>query len=158
MSYHIIANFSSNRDHKGTLKMYDGNGNLVFGPVEALGRGTSYDDYNDGDHSKWWMQRADTPTGVYNASVTGPGSPESSYGPHKRINMDPVSGNALIAEQNGRSEFQIHGGDPETNSGATWYPLRPTYGCIRISNSNQNALINKIEEVGGAGKVTVNNI
>jgi len=157
MSYHIIANFSSNRNYKGTLKMYDGNGNLVFGPVEALGRGTSCEE-NDWDHTNWEMINADTPTGVYNAWVIGPGSPESSYGPYSRVAMDPVSGNALVAEQNGRSGFQIHGGTPETNSEATWYPLRPTYGCIRLSNSNQDALIKKIDEVGGSGKVTVNNI
>lgn len=35
--------------------------------------------------------------------------------------MDPVSGNALTAEENGCSGFTIHGGDPEANTDATWY-------------------------------------
>lgn len=160
MDFHIIANFTSNRDYKGSLKMYDSNGNLVFGPVEALGRGTSCEE-NDWDHTKWWLTNADTPTGSYTAWIVGPGSPVSSYGPYERVSMDPISGNALIAEENGRYGFMIHGGDPETNTSATWYPLRPTYGCIRISNSNQAALIKKIKEIAGdnaVGKVTVNNI
>ncbi|MOA70291.1 hypothetical protein D3C78_1990670 [compost metagenome] len=52
----------------------------------------------------------------------------------------------------------IHGGDAATDSSTSWYPLRPTYGCIRISNANQNTLISKIATAGGSGKVTVNNI
>ncbi|WP_372011522.1 L,D-transpeptidase family protein [Paenibacillus chitinolyticus] len=157
MSYHIIANFSANRDNKGTLKMYDGSGALVFGPVEALGRGSN-DPANNNNHANWKMTNADTPTGEYAASVIGAGTPTSSYSPYSRVNLDPTSGNALIAENNGRSGFMIHGGDASTDSSASWYPLRPTYGCIRLSNSNQNALINKIKSVGGSGKLTVNNI
>lgn len=52
------------------------------------------------------------PTGQYTAWIVGPGTPESSYGPYERVSMDPVSGNALTAEENGCSGFMIHGGDP----------------------------------------------
>lgn len=51
------------------------------------------------------------------------------------------SGNFLIAEKNGRSEIMIHGGSPATHLSLSWYPLRPTYGCIRLSNADQKALI-----------------
>jgi hypothetical protein len=157
MSYHIIANFSADRDYKGVLKMYNGSGTLVFGPVEALGRGSNHAD-NDFDHSNWDMTNGDTPTGGYNASVVDAGTPSSSYGTNKRVLMDPTSGNALIAEDNGRTGIMIHGGDAATDSSATWYPLRPTYGCIRLSNANQATLISKIATAGGTGIVTVNNI
>ncbi|MNF04031.1 hypothetical protein D3C80_2034570 [compost metagenome] len=50
----------------------------------------------------------------------------------------------------------IHGGDP-ASTGAVSYPLRPTYGCVRVSNANQKALIQTIADLGGGkGKVTVN--
>lgn len=156
MDFHIIVNLPSNRDYKGSLKMYNSAGVLVFGPVDALGRGTS-DANNDNDHTKWWMIDADTPTGDYSATKVGPGSPTSSYGPCDRISMDPISGNALTAKNDGRSGFMIHGGDPDTNSNDSWYPLRPTYGCIRISNTDQCNLMSHIAS-GAVGKVTVNNI
>ena len=156
--FHIIANFPSNRDYKGSLKMYNSSGKLVFGPVDALGRGTSSKE-NNNNHANWWLTYADTPTGTYSAKVTNPGSPESSFGPHKRVSMDPTSGNALIAKQNGRYGFMIHGGDAETNSNLPWYPLEPTLGCIRLSNSDQKKLIDTIETNDGTtGQVTVNNI
>ncbi|SFR17849.1 hypothetical protein [Desulfoscipio geothermicus] len=59
MDFHIIANFPSDRDYKGSLKMYNSAGELVFGPVDALGRGTSCEE-NDWDHTKWWLTNADT--------------------------------------------------------------------------------------------------
>lgn len=157
MSYHIIANFPSNRDYKGTLKMYNGAGSLVFGPVDALGRGSN-DTNNNWDHTQWMLENSDTPTGEYSATVIAAGTPLSSYGPHKRVNMYATSGNALLAQNNGRSGIMVHGGDLTTATTATWYPLKPTHGCIRISNTNQEKLINQIAIAGGSGKVTVNNV
>lgn len=155
MSYHIMANFPTNRDNKGTLKMYNGSGALVFGPVEALGRGSN-DPANNNDHTNWRLKNADVPTGVYQTTVVAAGSSSYSFGPHKRVWMNQaVSGNALVAEQNGRSEIMVHGGDLATDSSLPWYPLRPTYGCIRLSNTNQAALISAIASAGGTGKITI---
>ena len=58
--------------------------------------------------------------------------------------MTGVSG---VIVESGRSGIWIHGGDPSTDPSATWYPLRPTYGCVRISNSDQNSLQNKINNL-----------
>ncbi|WP_427181887.1 L,D-transpeptidase [Paenibacillus sp. TC-CSREp1] len=158
MGYHIIANFPTNRDYKGTLKVYSDNGDLVFGPVEALGRGSN-DSKNGNDHTNWKLQNADIPTGVAKTVVYDKGSSQSSYGPHKRVWLhQAVSGNFLIAEKNGRSEIMIHGGDPATSTSLSWYPLRPTYGCIRLSNDNQKKLIDVLVKNGSSGKITVNEI
>jgi hypothetical protein len=155
MGYHIIANFPSNRDYKGTLKVYNDNGKLVFGPVEALGRGTN-DPSNGNDHTNWRLKNSDIPTGVAKTVVYAKGSSDHSYGPYKRVWLNQaVSGNFLIAENNGRDEIMIHGGDPATSSSLTWYPLRPTYGCIRLSNSDQRELIQVLEQNGSSGKVTI---
>ncbi|MET1174529.1 L,D-transpeptidase [Paenibacillus amylolyticus] len=158
MGYHIIANFPANRDNKGSLKVYSDNGTLVFGPKDALGRGSN-DPKNGNDHTNWKLQNADIPTGVAKTVVYAKGSSESSYGPHKRVWLNQaVSGNFLIAEQNGRSEIMIHGGDPATSSSLPWYPLRPTYGCIRLSNADQKALIDVLVQHGSSGKITVNEV
>ncbi|MEE4580588.1 L,D-transpeptidase [Paenibacillus polymyxa] len=153
MSYHIIVNLPSygQRDNKGTLKMYNGSGSLVFGPVEALGRG---DRTNQGDknNANWRLTDADTPQGVYGASIAPAATPESSYGPYKRVAMSPISGDIT---ETSRSGFYIHGGDPGTSG--PWAPLRPTHGCIRISNANVKLLLAAISDTGGTGKVTVQN-
>lgn len=155
-NYHIMASFPTNRDNKGTLTMYNSAGKLVFGPVDALGRGSN-DAANNNDHSNWKLKNADVPTGVYETTVVGVGSPSSSFGPYKRVWFNNVvSGNSLIAQNNGRDEIMIHGGDPATDSSLPWYPLRPTYGCIRLSNANQSVLINAIASAGGrTGKITI---
>ncbi|MDI3476566.1 MAG: hypothetical protein PWQ59_91 [Thermoanaerobacterium sp.] len=156
--YTIYANFYTNRDYKGNLTLRDSNGFIVFGPVECLGRGTS-DANNNYDHANWMLIDADTPTGTYYTSIGSILSPLSSYGPNPIIELDPVGGNALLAANNGRSGFLIHGGDPDTNANDIWYPLRPTYGCIRLSNNNQQALIAKIKSISieGLGILYVNN-
>ncbi|MCL9662177.1 L,D-transpeptidase [Paenibacillus hunanensis] len=158
MNYHIMASFPTNRDKKGTLKMYNNTGALVFGPVEALGRGSN-DPANNNDHTNWRLKNADVPTGQYQTVVVDPGSSSYSFGPNKRVWFNKaLSGNAVTAESNGRSEIMIHGGDPATDSSLSWYPLRPTYGCIRLSNANQSALIAAIAKAGGGtGQVTISN-
>ncbi|AIQ15515.1 hypothetical protein H70357_01480 [Paenibacillus sp. FSL H7-0357] len=152
MGYHIRVNLNANRTKLGSLKMYNDSGALVFGPVQALGRS---------EYGYSWSQTdGHTPTGVYSAAISKEPMPQTvknkrSYGPSKYIIMDPVSGNALIAEQNGRSGLWIHGGDP-ADTGAPSYPLRPTHGCVRLSNEDQHSLIYVLSTLGGGtGKVTI---
>ncbi|MFD1903211.1 hypothetical protein ACFTAO_46465 [Paenibacillus rhizoplanae] len=94
MGYHIIVSLKTNRKELGTLKMYNDSGALVFGPKQALGR-SEYD-------TSWSQLNGNTPTGVYSATIAGPMSQTDaniySYGPSKYIDMDPVSGDALIAK------------------------------------------------------------
>jgi hypothetical protein len=67
---------------------------------------------------------------------------------------------ADIAAHSGvqRSGIQIHGGDPETNSSLSWYPLKPTWGCIRISNDDQETLTDLISSYGGSELVQVRGV
>ncbi len=152
MGYHIMVSLNVDRTKLGTLKMYNDSGALVFGPKQALGRseyGTS-----------WSQLNGHTPTGVYSATISKDPMPQTtdnirSYGPSKYIDMDPVSGNALIAKQNGRSGLWIHGGAP-ADAGAISYPLRPTHGCVRLSDNDQASLIYVLSTLGGGtGKVTI---
>lgn len=68
---------------------------------------------------------------------------QDSYGPYKVIMLTPVSGD--IKDFTNRSGIWIHGGDPCSYPSASWYPLRPTYGCIRVSNADQLSLQTHIE-------------
>ncbi|MDF2547728.1 MAG: hypothetical protein K0R93_2626 [Anaerosolibacter sp.] len=146
MAWSIEINLPENRDYKGTLKMY-ANGSVVH-TCDCLGRGSECP-----DHTQWWATNGDTPTGSYDGSLVGAGSPTSSYGPYRRISLDPIGGHALQAEQAGRSGIMIHGGDPATSG--TWAPLRPTHGCIRVSNSDQKTLADLVSAYGGTGYIGI---
>ncbi|MET1174540.1 L,D-transpeptidase [Paenibacillus amylolyticus] len=159
MNYSIVAKFPSNRETQGTLEVLNSMNKPIFGPVPALGRGTNDKETNGDNHNNWKLINADTPTGEYETSIDAANPDVSTYGPYKLVRLDPaISGDAKIAQDLGRKGFLIHGGDLETNTSRTWYPLRPTLGCIRISNENQQKLIEAIEASGGGrGKVTISN-
>lgn len=148
MAWSIEINLPENRDYKGTLKMY-ANGSLVR-TFDCLGRGSECP-----DHTEWWNTNGDTPIGSYDGTLVGPSDEEDygSYGPYRRISLDPIGGHALEAEEAGRTGFMIHGGDPATSG--TWKPLRPTHGCIRVSNSDQQTIAELVSTYGGTGYVGI---
>lgn len=160
MNWWINVNLPGNRDSKGTLEICKPNPyfyDVVF-TCEALGRGSRTAN-NGYDNTAWWKTDANTPTGDWTARVDVAGTPTSSYGPYERVRMTAIAGigdHADVAcNTYGRFGFLIHGGDPETNTSTTWYPLRPTQGCIRVSNENQQTIIDTIKALGGDGKVFV---
>jgi len=86
----------------------------------------------------------DIPLGNYKAVVTVPGSPDRSYGPHKRLNLTPTAGPALQAFANGRYGIMIHGGDLAPNGN-----LRPTHGCVRVDDHAMENILLTIDEYKG---------
>ena len=70
--------------------------------------------------------------------------PVRSYGQGSAISLQPTGGHAFMAAQNGRTGLLIHGGDPKPSGG-----LRPTNGCIRLSNEDITALMSTILSQGG---------
>lgn len=128
-----------NRNYKGTLTLYDASGNAVRS-FECLGRSAS--------NASMYTTNGNTPTGSYSGYLAGPSSNTYSYGPYKYINM---TGTAGVIIDSGRSGIWIHGGDPETNSSLSWYPLRPTNGCVRVSNANQKYLQDTITSFFNSG-------
>lgn len=158
LNYHIIVNLPVNRDFKGTLKVYNGNGDLVYHPVPVLGRGSN-DALNNYNHANQLMRNADTPTGVAKTRIIPEGLSPSTYGRSKRVHLyQGISGNFLEAEKRGRSEILIHGGETTPPKGLAWYPLRPTYGCLRLSEIDMKNLIIVLKDLGSEGKITINNI
>lgn len=122
----------SNRNYKGVLDIYAASGMRLLS-CECLGLAESNGPMN--------QYKGNTPTGIYDAKLAGPHSNTYSYGPYKYVSTTPQSG---IAHDAGRSGIWIHGGDPApaSSAGLPRYPLRPTYGCVRVSNSDQSAIQN----------------
>lgn len=142
----INVELPENRNYKGDLYLWNTYGDLVFN-CECLGRSASND--------SMYVYYGNTPTGVYTGYLYGPMSNTYSYGPYKVINM---TGQAGVIIESGRSGIWIHGGDPSTDPSKTYYPLRPTYGCVRISNNNQFYLQNAIQAMVGIGYSATGNI
>ncbi|MBI5299188.1 MAG: L,D-transpeptidase family protein [Deltaproteobacteria bacterium] len=81
---------------------------------------------------------------------------DKSYGLGK-INMEPVSGNALIAKNKyRRNGFAIHGGGKSKLVPDPFKPEQgwaPTQGCVRMQNRDVIELINEIRILRDAGDI-----
>ncbi|MDP2600632.1 MAG: L,D-transpeptidase, partial [Deltaproteobacteria bacterium] len=140
------------RDQHGILILRKNNGHPLMGPFKVLGR--SSNEWKE-DGKKVTNQNknrdpvhkyGDTPTGIYEVGTIQPRADKKVYGPHRAIQMVPVSGDASTAAQNGRSGLLIHGGrdSEKTRFGDN---LVPTKGCIRMHDKDILALINEINRL-----------
>ena len=126
----------NNRDDNGVmLQLWGADGTLALTIHDVLGRSVSGDSPLE--------YHGNTSTGDYTGYLAGPHTNTYSYGPYKYIYTEGVSGQII---ESGRSGIWIHGGDPATDSSKPWYPLRPTNGCVRITNDDQHTLQVEIEE------------
>ena len=87
----------------------------------------------------------DTPTGVWKVHISIIMRDEHAFGPHKVLLLSPISGQAYRsylapARRNG---ILIHGGAPGAGG-----VLRPTYGCLRVSNDHMARLHELIAQHG----------
>jgi len=87
-----------------------------------------------------------TPLGRYRGTLGAVLQPERSYGPHRVIELQALDGDALAATKNGRDGIWIHGGAPAPDG----IGLRPTHGCVRLSDRNQGELVALLEAAGVA--------
>lgn len=133
------------RTFLGILTLTDSAGDVAAGPFPALGKaddGTAKEKGNA--TASPTLPFGDTPSGSYRFVLimeTGDTTKHTaySYGPHGAIVMDPLSGDALTAKQNGRKGLLIHGGAPSKKGG-----LRRTNGCIRLSNADMKSLLDAV--------------
>lgn len=127
---HLRVVVPKNRDLRGTMRV-EKNGR-VLREIPVLARGS-----RRGGNTAF-LENGNTPTGTYAGSLfsSNQGWPLASYGAWGRIQLRPVEGDAVIAEQLfGRTGLYIHGGDLATK-GAWKGGLKPTYGCLRVSNGD----------------------
>lgn len=122
---------------------------LNAGPFVCLGKSDNEAAADAGNPSRDPLHvDGDFPLGEYSAQlVKWPAAPgpvsRREYGPYGYIVLTPVSGDALTAQLNGRDGLRVHAGDPSLAGG-----LRPTHGCLRLSNRDFLALLQAIEKLG----------
>ena len=132
-----------NRWLPGLLTVEDDFGAVVLGPFPCRGKADGQIAAAKGNPSRFpTMPYGDHPSGAYRVLYTETGKlPASSFGPFFLL-LDPLSGRAAVAKQNGRAGLAIHGGDLNPDGS-----LRSTKGCLRISNE----AVSQIAALGPTG-------
>ncbi|TPK60446.1 hypothetical protein FJ930_28635 [Mesorhizobium sp. B2-4-15] len=137
----LIVELTGNRDVCGRLTLLDDAGKPVCGPFATAARSSDVLAAANGNRQRASLQRyGDTPTGRYVVrhlfkSSKRNGFPPSWFGPNGIIVIEGISGNAALAEANGRFHFLICGGELSPNG-----ELRSTAGGLRIENDAMGAL------------------
>jgi len=140
----IAVQLHKDRTLSGILQILDLSGGFILGPFTCLGKADGGDAKLHGNPERNpVLPFGDTPTGKYNVvqlvSHSGGESDLHTYGSFPSVLLDPISGDALKAKKNGRAGLMIHGGGPSASG-----RLRPTHGCIRLSEANQRDLVSLV--------------
>gem|GEM_PF-6187716 len=143
----IKVTLPRDRTQTGTLSLIGNNG-LKYADFETLGRGSPCK-ANNNNSSNTFLRNANTPEGLYSLSkvMSTENQNQRSFGPNGKIMLTPLLGDASLSY---RTELRIHGGDLNSSG-----ELRPTNGCLRLSNENMaklaemiNMLENSFEDEG----------
>jgi|GEM_PF-1046516 len=124
--WRINVDLPTNRYREGALGVYNASGVMVLPIIRCLGRSVS--------EASMGTTNGNTPVGN-NYGVLYPASSDTdAYGPYKRVLLTAMPGHPY----SNRTEIMIHGGRSQT-------ALQPTHGCIRVFNSDQLLIQNKLE-------------
>ncbi len=142
----LVVTLPDDRTKTGTLSLVDDEGNNLAGPFNALGMSDPSAAAANGNPNRTSTRyMGDFPNGTYSvAGVERMGRDSDSlhsYGPNQVLELQPTGGDALTARHNGRSGILIHGGDPSATGG-----LRPTHGCLRLSNDDMASLLKTMHD------------
>lgn len=151
----IKVELNSNRTLGGILVVKKNNGQQHGYGLSVLGKAAFNDAAQHGNPlAEQIRPYGDTPTGTYRIlAVTNFGSPYTDtrkYGNQGVIKLEPQTGNALIARNNGRTGILIHGGDLGAGG-----QLRRTNGCLRMANDELAYLKQLINELSISDPVTI---
>lgn len=143
----LVITLPNDRNFCGQVELVGGSGDPVCGPFAVTGRSS---DHLAAIHRNpqriVFLPYGDTPTGnflIRSHVPTGKGSPlaKSEYGPWGALVLEGITGDAAIADANGRFNFLIHGGDlSETGK------LRSTAGGLRMHNAELRTLIGAVNK------------
>lgn len=151
----IEVKLPTDRTHLGNLLLLNDDGDIVLGPVPCLANSDSEYAQINGNPTRDPLKRGgDTPLGQWTATwekFTGSvgESVEHSYGPHGKVHLHATGGDALTAQNNGRTGICIHSGPLNPAYTAT-LGLRPTHGCIRIMDEPMLDLLTEMAAHDGS--------
>lgn len=151
MKPNILVMLPSNRTSPGTLLFTSPDGTRT--PFACYGKSDNAAAAAHGNPERNpLMPFGDIPTGRYTGQETIAGTPARTYGPHRRILLIGIEGDAKIAfsttgkdgvKKPARWGIMIHGGEPAKTGG-----FRPTHGCLRVSDETMKILVDAIADDG----------
>lgn len=122
----------------GRLTLYSPGGSELLHELPCLGKAenarAAAHDNHDRDPLKPY---GDTPLGRYNGKLELFDPPHAVLG-SAWIRLDPKSGDAMRARDNGRRGLGIHAGRGDKK-------LIPTFGCIRLSDKDFALLVEELQ-------------
>lgn len=140
MAIQIRVSLPAERTRYGNLLVSDDAGTTLAGPFDCYGKADNLSAKAKGNPTRDPTKSfGDTPTGKYRGfinDIARTPSNDKTYGPQAVITLDPQSGQAKVAKENGRFGLLIHGGD--LNAAGR---LRPTFGCVRVANGDMKAIL-----------------
>ncbi|OWV42684.1 hypothetical protein CDZ97_15465 [Mameliella alba] len=145
----IEVNLPADRWQAGILRLKRANGETLTEDLTVYGKADNGRAAQEGNPARSpVLPFGDTPEGGYSVPrmvSTGSGTAytDRSYGPNGALVLKPESGDAKVAEGNGRTGLLIHGGDLSSSG-----KLRATHGCLRLSNADMDRLLAAIREAG----------
>jgi hypothetical protein len=137
----IRISLPEDRDYAGRLEVLDAAGAVVLGPFPAAGRAHDKPAAAHGNALRNpLLPYGDTPIGTYSvrgAVESGLGTALDSkvFGVHGVVLLEPVSGQAALADAHGRFRLFIQGGDDDEGG------LRATAGAVRLLDRDQKQLV-----------------
>jgi hypothetical protein len=146
----IVVVLPSDRSHTGVLSFLDDQGHRIAGPFRVFGQADRDIATKKQNPNRDTLKPfGNTPTGTYRVDGFVPPkdfADSLKHGAIDRIVITPTGGDALVAKGNGRTGLEIHGG--HLGAGGV---LRPTSGCLRLSDSDMASLVGTIQVFGVPG-------
>ena len=150
----ILITIPRDRTRTGVLRFFSDDMGVRF-ECACLGKADNTEARKHGNASRDPKRPfGDSPVGTYRVlAIRSAGTSPSdvrSYGPHNVISIEGTSGDALAAKVNGRTGLLIHGGALSATK-----TLRPTHGCLRLSDADMASLHGAIAAHGRPAQVIV---
>jgi hypothetical protein len=145
----IIIRLPAQRDYAGQLELQGPGGRTLAGPFDVCARAddaVARNHQNPGRNPL--LPFGDVPLGGYRVvqildSGAGTPYPAEEFGSAGIVLLQPQSGDAILADANGRFGFFIQGGRL-SRKGA----LRPTEGSLRLADRDLRSLLSALRKLG----------
>jgi hypothetical protein len=144
----LVVKLQRDRNFCGCLILYDSRNRRLCGPFKVAGRSSDALASANGNPSRNPLFRfGDTPIGGYEARdilKSGKGTPfeAAQFGSNGVAVLVGVSGDAALAEANGRFHILIVGGKLSSAG-----ELRSTAGSLRLSDQDQRVLVTQLRKL-----------